>query len=170
MFYIIETRYIGPNRGMPEYTDVDVIKISAIPAMTNSSHEERIEGWCGSFGSDWATYAHGEYSSIEEAREAVIGKFGKVRDTDPDGVKFASDDDDIVGVYKPGEYAPMTKIDSESWAYEAIQAVEASTTDAGIAELVAECESEANAISYTLDRCLADIMLLRRNELRGIQQ
>ena len=45
MYYIIEHKYVGPNPD--QNIDADWIEIDTVPATTNSSHEDRIEGWCG---------------------------------------------------------------------------------------------------------------------------
>jgi len=166
MYYIMETKYVGPNQTQDQYIDVDKIEISTSPAITNMSHEERIEGWCGTTN-DWAVYAHGEYATIEEARAAITEKFGEVRDSDASGDSFESDDEDVVETYKPGK-TPMSSQATADWAYEGIQSdIEAETTDERIAELVAEYEAEANSNGYTLDSdLLEDFMRERRQELR----
>ena len=166
MYYVIETKYVGPNRAQDQHVDADKIEISTSPAITNSSHEERAEGWCGTTN-DWAVYAHGEYASLEEARTAITVKFGEVRDSDANGDSFETDEEDVVETYKPGKYAPMSSQATANWAYEGIQSdVEAETTDARIAELVAEYEAEANSNGYTLDSDLKRFMQERRQELR----
>jgi hypothetical protein len=166
MYYVIETKYVGPNKGQDQYVDVDKIEISTSPAITNSSHEERTDGWCGTTD-DWAVYAHGEYDTIEEARAAIIEKFGEVRDSDPNGDRFESDDEDVVETYKPGKFAPMSSHATADWAYEGIQSdIEADTSDERIAELVAMYEAEANSMGYTLHGDLEDFMYERRQELR----
>jgi hypothetical protein len=166
MYYIIETKYVGPNKGLDQHVDLDLIEISTSPAITNSSHEERTEDWCGTTN-DWAVYAHGEYATIEAARAAITTKFGEVRDSDPNGDSFESDDEDVIETYKPGKYAPMSSQATADWAYEGIQSdIEADTTDERIAELVAEYEAEANSNGYTLDSDLEDLMKERRQELR----
>ena len=155
MYYIIETKYVGPNQ---THVDVDTIEISTSAAITNSSHEERTEGWCGTTN-DWAVYAHGEYATIEEARAAITEEFGEVRDSDANG--------DSVETYKPGKYAPMSRQDTADWAYEGFRFdIKADTTDERIAELVTEYEAEANRNGYTLDSDLEDFMQERRQELR----
>ncbi|MEN1399022.1 hypothetical protein [Pseudomonas aeruginosa] len=166
MYYIIETNYVGPNQAQDRYVDVDKIEISTSPAITNSSHEERTEGWCGTTN-DWAIYAHGEYVTIEEARAAIAEKFGSVRDCDPSGDSFESYDEDVVETYKPGKYAPMSSEATADWAYEGIQSdIEADTTDERIAELVAEYEAAANNQGYTLDSDLDVFMVKHRQNLR----
>lgn len=164
MYYVIETNYAGPNHD--QHADADIIEISTAPAITNSSHEVRIEGWCGTTN-DWAVYAHGEYASAEEARAAIAEKFGDVRDSDPNGERFESRDEDVVETYKPGKYAMMSSQETADWSYEGIQAdIEANTTDERIAELVTEYEAEANSCGYTLDSDLDTFMQKRRQELR----
>lgn len=166
MYYVIETKYVGPNQTQDNYVDADKIEISTTPAITNSSREERTEGWCGTTN-DWAVYAHGEYATIEEARAAIATKFGEVRDSDPNGDSFESDDEDVIETYKPGKYTPMSSQATADWAYDGIQSdIEADTTDERIAELVAEYEAEANSNGYTLDSDLESLMQERRQELR----
>lgn len=165
MYYIIETNYVGHNKTQDQYVDVDKIEISTSPAITNSSNEERTEGWCG-ITNDWSVYAHGEYATIEEARAAITEKFGEVRDSDANGDSFESDDADVVETYKQGKYAPMSSQATADWAYEGIQSdIEADTTDERIAELVVAYEDEANSNGYTL-RDLEDFMQERRQEMR----
>ncbi|EDB4569479.1 hypothetical protein A7C82_17275 [Salmonella enterica subsp. enterica serovar Panama] len=166
MYYIIETNYVGPNQTQDQYVDVDKIEISTSPAITNSSHEKRTEGWCGTTNG-WAVYAHGEYATIEEARAAITAKFGEVRDSDHNGDGFESDDESVVEIYKPGKYARMSLQATAEWAYAGIQSdIEANTTDERIVELVAEYEAEANSDGYTLDINLEGFMRKRRQELR----
>lgn len=166
MYYIIETNYVGPNQNQHQYVDADKIEISTSPAITNSSREVCIEGWCGTTN-DWAVYAHGEYATIEEARAAIVEKFGDVRNSDANGDSFTSYNENVVETYKPGKFEPLSRQATADWVYEGIQSdIEADTTDERIAELVAEYEAEANNNGYTLDSDLADFMRKRRQELR----
>ena len=166
MYFIITTTYIGPNQTEDQYVDADKIEISTSPAITNSSHEERTEGWCGTTN-DWSVHAYGEYATIEEARAAIIETFGDVRDQDPCGDIFESDDEDVVEVYKPGKYAPLSRQATADCSYEWIQAdITADTTDERISELFAEYEEEANSHGQTLDSDVVEFMVERRQELR----
>lgn len=162
MYYIIERIYVGPNRDENRYVDFDNIEIRTVPAITNCSHEERTEGWCGTTG-DFAVYAHGEYATIEEARAAVAKKFGEVRDFDT-GDKCES----VAEIYKPGKYAPMSRPATVEFSYEAIcRCIKADTTDERIVELVAEWEAEANEhAGCTLHGSLKDFMHEYRQQLR----
>jgi len=162
MYYIIETNYVGPNRTQDQYVDVDTIVISTSPAMTNLSHVERTEGWCGTTNG-WSVYAHGEYATIDAARAAIAEKFGDVRNGD----SFESDDDDVVETYKVGKFAPLSRQATADWADDGIQSdIEAGTSDVRIAELVAEYEAVANSYGYALNNDLKNFMQERRQELR----
>jgi hypothetical protein len=166
MYYIIETNYVGPNQGQDQYADVDTIEISTAPAITNSSHEERIDGWCGTTN-DWSVYAHGEYATIEEARVAIKNKFGPVRDFDADGSPFESGDENVVEIYKPGKYAFMGRQATADWAWSGIEIdIKADTTDERIDALICEYEAEANKLGYTLDSVLENEMWAHRQRLR----
>lgn len=170
MYYVIETRYIGPGQDTDQYVDADKIEISTNPAITNSSREKRTEGWCGTTN-DWAVYAHGEYATIEAARAAIAKIFGEVRTSDAVGEDFDSDNADVVKTYKPGRYIPMSSEATADWAHESMQSdINAKTTDQRIAELIAEYEAEANGHGYTLDSDLEGFMLERRQELRDEQE
>lgn len=165
MYYIIETNYVGPNQNQEQYLDVDTIEISTSPAITNSSHEERTEGCCGTYN-DWSVYAHGEYNTIEAARAAITEKFGEVRAVSEYDDSFESADEDVIETYKPGKFAPMSIQATAEWAYESIKYdIKSDTTDERIAELVSELEAEANINGYTLDSDLEDLMQERRQEL-----
>lgn len=166
MYYIIETKYAGPNQTQDQYVDRDCIEISTSPAISNGSHEECADGWCGTTDG-WAVYAHGKYDTIEEARAAITTKFGEVRDSDPNGDSFESDDEDAVETYKPGKYAPLSSEATADWAYDGVQSdIAPDTTDERIAELVAEYEAEARRNGYTLDSYLEDFMQEQRQNLR----
>lgn len=163
MFYIIEKNYVGPNIG--EYVDADMIIISTSPAVSNSSREEKIEGWCGN-NNDWAIHAHGEYATIEEARAAITNIFGEVRKSDANGDSFSDNAEGIVETYKEGKFEPVSRQETADWAYDLIQAdIKADTSDERIGELVDQYEEEANSLGYTLDSDLEDFMKERRQEL-----
>lgn len=165
MFYIIETKYVGPNSYASEYVDVDKIEISTTPALTKSSHEVRTEGWCGTTN-DLAEYAHGEYATLEEARAAITDIFGDVRDTDSVGDPIVSDDKDIVETYKPGKYLPMSGEEVAFWAYDMVfDEITADTTDERIAELGRMAEAEANGFRCTLCGHAEAFMYERRQDL-----
>lgn len=166
MYYIVETKYVGPNPHDHRFVDADRIEISTSPAYTNSSHEKCTEGWCGTTN-DWSIHAHGEYETIEEARDAITQIFGEVRDSDLNGHSFESDDTDVLEVYKQGRYEPMSRDATADWTYEGIMLdITAETTDERICQLVDEYEKEANAQGYTLHSDLEIFMEQRRQELQ----
>lgn len=165
MHYIIETKYVGPNKTQQQYVDANKIEICTAPAITNSSHEERTEGWCGTTN-DWAVYAHGEFATIVEARAAITEKFGEVRDSDASGDRYETEDENVVEIYKPGKYEPMSRQATADWTDETIQSeIKDYTSDECIAELVAKCEAEANSYGYTLNSDLVKFMQDRRQEM-----
>lgn len=165
-FYIVETKYVGPNQNDSQYVDADTIEITKTPARGNLSGDVVTEGWCGETGG-WAVYAHGEYASLEIAQAAVAEIFGEVRDCDPNHDEFESDDPDVVEVYKQGEYAPMSRQETADWACEGIQSdIQADTTDDQISELLKEYELIANGDGYTLDSDIKEFMENARQEKR----
>jgi len=166
MYYVVEFIHVGPKE---DHVDCHVIEIKMSPAINNKNYEERTAGWCGTTN-DRAAYAHGEYATIEDARAAIAARFGEVRDSDSNGNRFESDDADVVEVYKPGKYAPLSSQATYDWCYAGIQAdVDADTTDANIDALVAEYEAEANNNGYSLDSDLMRFMHERRQALRDAQ-
>lgn len=165
MFYIIEYKYTGPNRD--ENIDADTIEIDTRPALTNSSKEVRTVGWCGTTG-DWCVYAHGAFTTIEQAREAIKQEFGDTRTQNDGGETFESDSQSAVEVHKKGKYSPMSASDTADWAYTSIQdVVTADTTDEEIQSLIAELAEEAQGFGCQphQDSLLND-MEVRRQELQ----
>jgi len=168
MYYVIETKYVGPNQADNQYADTHNVEISTSPALTSSSREARLEGWC-STTNGWAVYAHGEYDTIEEARVAITEKFGVVRNSYQDGSKFEPASDDIAETYKPGKYELMSRQATVDWAEGGVQNdIKVDTTDERISELVTEYEAEANENGYTLDSDLESFMKEQRQDLRDI--
>lgn len=163
MYYVIENRYTGCN---PEQNlDTTTVVISTKPALTNMSREPRTSGWCGTTNAT-SVYAHGEYSSIDAARQAIRDAFGAVRSTDHDGQPFTSEEEDEIEVYRIGQHIPMNDEQTADNWYDEIQSVGADWSDEQIAKLVADCERIANEAGYTLSGSLFDMMSERRQELR----
>lgn len=159
MYYVIETKYVGANPYDDGNIDASAIEIRTSPA-----------AWTGSYG-DEAVYEHGDYQTLDEALDAIVKKFGEVRDCDHAGDAFESHDEAVVAIFKRGKYAPMSSRATADWAYERIQAdIDADTTDERIAELVSEYEDDANCYGGTLHRDLEEFMLERRAELRDEEQ
>lgn len=163
MYYVIETKYVGPNQYDTQFVDADNVTISKVPAKANMSGEPRTEGWCGTTN-DWSVHAHGAYETLEAAQAAVAEKFGETRIQE---LGEYDEYENIVEKYKLGEYEPMSSEETADWAYEGIQSdITAGTTDERIDELVDEYELEANRKGYTLDSDLGDFMRDRRQALR----
>lgn len=170
MFYVIETNYVGPNPD--QHVDDDCIEISTQPARTNMSHEIKLEGWCGTTN-DWATYAHGEYETEQDARNYIKETFGPVREDDETDYYIGYDEDGEpimpVAVFRPGKYIPMDAEGTGNFTWEGVRTdITADTTDEQIEALIAQYEVLANEDGYTLDkRSLSDSMESRRDDLRA---
>ena len=79
--WIESTTYIGSNsmsngdeNGKHPIFDEIIEIVFEIPR-TNSSHEERSEGWLGS-NNDYNSYAHGGFASVESAKSYIIEYMG----------------------------------------------------------------------------------------------
>lgn len=165
MYYVIKHTYVGPNQDQEECIDADTIEICTTPALTNSSHEERIEGWCGTTD-DWSLDAYGEYESLAAARDAIRERFGPVRDSDAEGHLYESDDVSAVEVYKPGQFTPVSRAGVGDWLYYSLEAdITEHTTDDQIADLAARYETEANGDGYTLSGYAEDLIIDYRRGL-----
>ena len=164
MFYIIETNYVGPNSD--QHADADEVRIQTEPGRTNSSHQERTEGWLGTTN-DWAQYARGEYETEDAARAAIEELFGECREravgSDP-----VNDDPDgcVVAVFKVGKYEPMSREWTAGWITPGLQSdVTADTTDEQLEALIEEWEGACNGEGYTLDSRAIDMAREYRDEL-----
>ena len=146
-YYIIKTDYVGPNQD--QNIDADTIEISTEPARKNMSGEICLSGWCGTTN-DWVVYAHGVYDSEDEARAAINAEFGAVREGN-ENEDFWSFNPASVAVFKPGEYTPFNRSETENWIYESMHNdITAKTTDDEIKTIAADYEDSANDGGYTL--------------------
>lgn len=161
MFYIIETNYVGPNPD--QHTDADEVRIQTEPGRTNSSHQERTEGWLGTTN-DWAEYACGEYETEEAARAAVEERFGECRECASD--PFSVDPDrSVVAVFKLGKHESMSYEWTADWIYSGLQSdVTADTTDEQLEALIKEWEGECNSEGYSLHPRALDMAREYRDE------
>ena len=163
-YYIVETIYIGPNGDEDRFIDADTIEIRTEPAIDNGDRIRK-EGWCGS-ANDWSVYAHGEFRTLEAARSALLEKFSPVRDADANGDPFEPMDLDVVEVYRPGQYAPMTSDATDSWSYPGLEEeITPEATDERITELVAEFTAELNSMGLAPHPKLREIMEEYRQSL-----
>lgn len=164
MYYIIETKYVGPNQD--QYVDANRIEITTVPAVTNSSRETCLDGWCGTTN-DWAIFARGQYDSVDEARAAIAEIFGDVRDRDANGDPFESDEEHVVEIYRPGRWEPMSVEVTGEFFHDDIESVGADWTDDQIAELIDDCIAAAHDQGMEPDRHeLVVAMESRREEAR----
>jgi hypothetical protein len=163
MYYLVERNYVGPNPYDTQFVDADELYITTVPARTNSSKEIRTEGWCGTTN-DWAVYAHGEYETIEKAREAIAEKFGETRIQEQGEY---DEPENVFERYKFGKYIPMSREETADWAHDGIQAdITADTTDEKIESLVCLYQADAHAQGFELDSDLDDLMRKHRQKLR----
>jgi hypothetical protein len=172
-YYVIKTEYVGPNQD--QHVDDDRIEIRTAPARTNSSHEIKLGGWCGTTN-DWAVYAHGEYRTEQEARDYIEKQFGPVREGE-DVDAFTGFDEDgepttPIAIFRPGKYIPMDAEGTGNYCWEAVLVdITADTTDEQIEALIKTYEAEVNDEGYTLDkRALEDSMAQRRDDLLAERQ
>ena len=139
-YYVIETNYVGPN----DLYDPDTIGIYTRPAYGNMSKEPVVDGWAGTTN-DWATYAHGEFGSIKEARAKVEEMYPDRREVDE-----LQQDEDCVELWKLGKYAIMTREDTADWLYEATRELTGKESDEKLKEIIRNAESNVNDEGCTL--------------------
>lgn len=114
-YYVSSNSYVGPDEGR----DDDVVVISTRPCRTNSSHEERIEGWCGTTNNMSLT-AHGVFESLAAAKtyaedEILDGDFREIyAGGEPEDADFFFDPD-VVAAYRIGDAPTMTPSESVDW-------------------------------------------------------
>ena len=161
MFYVIKISYCGPKDKNEVHQDR--VEIRTTPAITNRSHEERADGWCGAIGNLALTetfWALGTYETIEEARRAIREMFGATRQCE-------AGDEQVVETHLPGVYKPLSAADTEAWIYDdAVAYITAATTDDQLAEYAAACRAEANREGLELDENLERFLEDLRQEKR----
>ena len=74
MYYVIERKYVGPN---PESNPLQpIFCITTQPGREQGSGEVKIEGELGTSENEVEGYAHGEFETLEDARNIVSEKTG----------------------------------------------------------------------------------------------
>lgn len=141
-FYVIES-----IDTMGQDSRNDRIVISTEPARTNMSDEVRIEGWCGTID-DVATYARGEYDSIEDARAFIKSHY-------PEGVREMDDFDDeggtVVASFLVGRYEQLDQDATSEYVWDELEArVTAQSTDQEIEAICADLETAARSDGFAL--------------------
>jgi hypothetical protein len=139
-YYVIETNYVGPN----DLYDPDTIGIYTQPAYGNMSKEPVVDGWAGTTN-DWATYAHGEFDTLEDARAKIEEMYPDRREVEVDELH-----EDCVELWKPGKYAIMTREDTADWLYEDMRELTGKESDEKLEEIIGNAESNANDEGCTL--------------------
>lgn len=160
-YYVVETRYAGTKRDT-KHLNANKVEVWTVPAVTNSSKEVRLSGWCGTTN-DWAIYAHGEFNSLEAAtlKAQNLGPYRDLRE----GEGIDPMDDHVVYQIWSGEYRALDE--SDSWPYigeEVKNSIKADTTDEQIAAFLDEMGAEANAAGYSLAD-MTQIVQAHRNDL-----
>jgi|SRR5690625_509905 len=167
-YYIVAHNYVGPNQNDDQYFDIDDIKICTKPATTNMSGEIRTEGWCGTTD-DWSVHAHGEYDSLDAARDAIVKMFGVVRRVDTDltdiGTDWYYESVGMVEAYKEGEFAYCTVDKTHELIYESVvNDIDEHTSDDVIDVLVKEYTEDLNENGYAPHASLRDILIDYRDK------
>ena len=137
-YYIVEKHYIGPNPRDGEHIDFNRFEVTTKPPR----HKEGricVYGWLGTYDS-MDLYAHGAYDSLAAAEYAVKALLDGEFRRDPD-------DDlplDVLAVYRPGRYAPITEDALIQWLEYMIE-VSADDDDE-------ELERQADTMIYELQQ------------------
>jgi hypothetical protein len=156
MYYLIETRYAGPNPD--RHLNCHVFDICVSPAIGNSSGEEVIEGWCGTTNG-WSVYAHGQFEYREHAIKAVRRIQGEEWAIhDQHGFDIHPMADHSVLTFRASKYAKMNRDESAEWMYEGLREDLEDKSTSEILTLTGEeiralangYQKEANAQGYEL--------------------
>lgn len=154
-FYVIETDNINkPDE--PEF-----FEISSYPAITNMSHEEKIQGWLGTTGNLWS-YAHGIFNSIEDARAFIKSRMSNAIQLDLDEL----DDEDTIEIWG---IDPESIWDVADW-YENIDLddleIDENTPESEIEKIAERLEEETNGEGITLiGDSIFDYLVHRQKDL-----
>lgn len=174
-FFLIESEYTGPNQRDSHGNwigDSRVMTITTTPGTTNSSHEERTDGWLGTTNDNCLT-AHGVFDTIEEARQSAhdLGFTEQDTDTDDDSLWFSRDDGDVEFWITPE--AAREQWDAGDWFLNGLgrsgtcaeYGITAQTTDAELDAAVDTAENEDCASDVVLHDTL-ELFTELRDELR----
>jgi hypothetical protein len=161
MYYIIEY----DRNPYSKAVDQETIVVTRSPATHPTTGEEVIEGHVITWN-DVPRYAHGEYDSIEKAREAVSRIFGECRELDEPGHC------DAVLEFKLGALEPWDRESTESWLYDGLSAdINANDTDEELEELGEyyrkAAASDGVALHEDLFEILNDYREMLQEEMQG---
>jgi len=158
MYYVTTSEYVGPNKtnsmGSP-MGDTLIAQIQTAPGTTNSSNEERTNGWLGTTN-DISHNAYGEFETLEEARAKIHDMgYTSARELDED----EACDDEIIetwisenaayGQWTAGEFFDGIGREGACDEY----GITAKTTDEEITKMVEKAEAEANDNEIELHEC-----------------
>lgn len=152
-FFVVESRYDGPN----ERSDADRIGIYLTPAVNNGDGAACVEGWAGTTD-DVTTIAHGQFDTIEAAEAKIAELYPFRRDADPDDPSG-----DCVAMYRPGQFATMTRSATAEWLYDAILELTGSETDNDLEAILSVSEANANDGGETLHHLALTILIDSRD-------
>jgi hypothetical protein len=137
MFYVIETKYAGPNPN--ENINLSRVVISTTPCRENLNNKIKIHGWCGT-SNCISTFAHGRFETVDQAREFVNERFGNVAE-----LENPMSDEYVLEMYSTSQYIHLNVHESYGWTIEMVcEDVDHNTTDEKIKNLVIEYEKIAN--------------------------
>ncbi|WP_419611502.1 hypothetical protein [Thiolapillus sp.] len=137
-YYIVEKHYIGPNPRDVEHIDFNRFEVTTkLPR--NKEKRICVIGWFGTVD-EVDRYAHGVYDSLAAAEWAVkVLLSGEFRRDPDDGLPS-----DVLAVYRPGRYAPITDDALIQWLEGMIE-VSADDDDE-------ELERQADTMIYELEQ------------------
>jgi len=111
-YYIIETQYVGGNRDTASLNR-HTVQICTMPAAEYGDGQPVTSGWCGE-DAGTATFAHGEYQTLDAARDAVEALFEDIGED-----ACASQDRSVAETYRVGRYT-LSQIDTEAYINDAL--------------------------------------------------
>jgi hypothetical protein len=169
-YYITITEYVGPNeRDAYGRRHRSLLRIGTEPPRTNMSREVQTRGWLGTTN-DWASYAHGEYDTLEEAMESAQRSWKTfVLDDEDEGV-YLLDDPSLVAVLGMGDADPWSVVDAEDWLTEPkllYDDIRQDPSDEGIARLAERLTEEAKGDGITVDGIEEALLMIRDDALAG---
>lgn len=159
-YYVISNENVGPNAQPLN----ERVCIYTRPGKTNSSHEERTEGWLGTTN-DNAEYAHGEYNTIEEAIKHINEKWPRFIDCgDEELDQFETEMFGKEMIFRDNR--EVWNIDD--YLYEYIRsAITCETTDKELTEMDAELEKDVLQNNIYIKGNVLDYITEYRNNLRN---
>lgn len=143
-FHVIKNEYIGFDDDLEEVLQEQWI-ISTEPGRANLSQEPVIKGWLGSSG-DWSSDAHGEFPTIDEARDYIAKRVDRLISVDDD----EDHDEGVVEAYRAHIETIVVAVRNWWGSCDAFHfGITAETTDEEIVEIA---EAEIAAARQEIER------------------